>query len=91
MLSLSYGVLSVKFAVYCIIKLRPMLIFHCTPSYWLSHFNPLKMVPFIILTERCHVDVFWTGLKKRCVRKPLTTDRSLTTENQLPIYPQLLY
>ena len=39
---LSYGVLSVKFAVYCIIKLRPMLVVHSAPSYWLSQFNLLR-------------------------------------------------
>ena len=63
MWSLSYGVLSVKFAVDCVIKLRPTLIFHSAPSYWLSHFNLLKMVPFIILTGKCHVGAFWTGLQ----------------------------
>ena len=62
-LSLSHGVLNVKFAIDCVIKLRPALIFHSAPSYWLSHLNLLKMVPFIILTRRCQVDIFQTGLK----------------------------
>ena len=62
MLSFSYGVLSVKFALYCIVKLRPTPILYSAPSYWLSHFSLLK-IPFIILTRRSQVDVFWTGLQ----------------------------
>ena len=62
MLSFSYGVLSVKFALYCVVKLRPTPILYSAPSYWLSHFNLLK-IPFIILTRRSQVDVFWTGLQ----------------------------
>ena len=61
--SLSHGFLSVKFAVYCVIKLGPTLIFHSAPSYWLSHFNFLEMVPCIFLTGKCHVNVFQTELQ----------------------------
>ena len=63
MQSFSDGFLSVKFDVYYVIKLISKLIFHSAPSYWLSQFNLLKMAPFIILTGRCHVDVFRTGLQ----------------------------
>ena len=52
---LSYGVLSVKFAVYCIIKLRPMLVVHSAPSYWLSQFNLLRWLLSLFWQE----DVMW--------------------------------
>ena len=54
---LTYGVISVKFAVYCVIKLRPTF---CTKLLVIL-IQSLKMASFIILTGRCHVDVFWTG------------------------------
>ena len=62
MCSFNYDVLNVKFDVYCVIKLRPMLIFHSASSYLLSHLNLLKMVS-VILSGRCQVEGFRTGLQ----------------------------